>query len=485
MTKHVIIGAGPAGLTAAWELVGEDQDILILEADPCYVGGIARTVEYRGNRFDMGGHRFYSKSDAINRLWNTMLPSNFIQVPRLSRICYNKKFLPYPLQLWPTLKQLGFRMSGKIVLSYAYARLFPRKQEASFEDWVVNRFGYQLYSMFFKTYTEKVWGLACTEINKDWAAQRIRDLSMLEVIRNALIPAKDNPAIKTLITTFTYPRLGPGQLWEAVQDQVLAKGHRVEHDKEVVRINHRDGVVTSMETLDGGCYEGSHFYSTMTLKDLLNSMNPPPPPEVLRAGNALVYRDFLTVALIVDRPHLFSDNWIYIHDPSIFVGRIQNYKNWSPDMVADLSTTCLGMEYFCSRGDALWILDDEVLIKLAGEEVERIGLAPASDCIDGCVVRIPNAYPVYDGQYKQHRETIKTWLNSYFTNLYPAGRGGLHNYNSQDHSMMAAILSVRNMREHTEFDVWSINTDEEYAEEGTAHQDVERRLVPQRLSPKA
>lgn len=280
----------------------------------------------------------------------------------------------------------------------------------------------------------------------------------------------------------TYPRLGPGQLWEAVRDEILAHDGRLELDQTVVRVNHTDGVVTSVETLSGECYEGDHFYATLTLKDLLNSMNPPPPPEVLQAANALRYRDFLTVALIVDRPDLFDDNWIYIHDPGVHVGRIQNYKNWSPDMVADLSKTCLGMEYFCNRGDSVWTLDDDVLYKLAAEEVERIGLASVSDCIDACVVRIPNAYPVYDGDYKQHRETIKHWLNSYFTNLYPAGRGGLHNYNSQDHSMMSAILSVSNMQQCGVFDVWSINTDSEYAEEGESSQDIEERLVPRRLS---
>jgi protoporphyrinogen oxidase len=478
---HVVIGAGPAGLTAAWMLSKLGKDTIILESDPRYVGGIARTVEYKGNRFDMGGHRFYSKSDEINRLWEEMLPSGFIQVPRLSRIFYDQKFIPYPIEARATLRSLGFLRSLKIGMSYLRARLFPRRPEISFEDWIVNRFGYDLYVTFFKTYTEKVWGIPCTSINKDWAAQRIRGLTLFEAIKNALFPPKANSNIKTLIKTFTYPRLGPGQLWESVCDRVLANGGRLELDKTVVRMNHRDGVMRSVETQDGCTYEGSHYYITMTLRDFIDSLDPPPPPEVLRAAHSLVYRDFMTVALVVDRADLFPDNWIYIHDPGVHVGRVQNYKNWSKDMVADPSTTCLGMEYFCNQGDALWEMDDTDLIAMAAQEVERIGLAKASECVDGCVVRLVMTYPVYEGDYKTHRKIIKSWMNSYFKNVYPAGRGGLHNYNSQDHSMMAAILAVRNMSEGTVFDTWAINTDNEYAEEGAPRREIEERLVPSRI----
>ena len=479
--KNLVIGAGPAGLTAAWELARNDRRVHVLESDPTYVGGIARTVEYKGNRFDMGGHRFYSKSDHVNALWKEMLPEGFIQVPRLSRIYYDKKFFPYPIEARETLRQLGIFRSMSIGLSYLYARLFPRKPEASFEDWITNRFGSELYHTFFKTYTEKVWGIPCDKINKDWAAQRIRGLSLLGALKNALFPPKGNSDIKTLIKTFTYPRLGPGQLWESVRDQVLAKGNTLELNKTVVKLNHADGWMTSVETQDGSVYEADHFYVTMTLRDLIAGLNPAPPAEVRHAAKSLLYRDFLTVALVVNRENLFPDNWIYIHDPGVHVGRIQNYKNWSKAMMANQAQTCLGMEYFCNRGDDVWETRDEELIRLAGREVEAIGLAKASDCVDGCVVRIPNAYPVYDGDYKRHRETIRDWLNGHFKNVYPAGRGGLHNYNSQDHAMMAAVLAVRSMEEGQRHDVWSINTDEEYAEVGSGQKEIEQRLVPRRI----
>jgi protoporphyrinogen oxidase len=478
MERHIVIGAGPAGLTAAWELTKLAKEVHILEADPRYVGGIARTVTYKGNRFDIGGHRFYSKSAEINRLWQEMLPHDFIQVPRLSRIYYNQHFFSYPIEVRATLLGLGLGGSCKIGLTYLWARLRPRQPEVSFEDWIVNRFGYELFSTFFKTYTEKVWGMPCSEISKHFASQRIRGLSLSEAIKNALFPPKDNSSIKTLIKTFTYPRLGPGQLWERVRDEVLAHGNRLELGKTVVTMHHRDGHMIAVETQDGCVYEASHFYVTMPLKDFVNALNPPPPPEVLQAGNALRYRDFLTVALVVEQSHLFPDNWIYVHDPGVHVSRIQNYKNWSPDMVVDPAITCLGMEYFVNEGDQLWAMTETDLIRMAAQEVEQIGLAKASDCRDGCVVRLRKTYPVYDEHYQQHRQTLKHWCNAYFKNVYPAGRGGLHNYNSQDHSMMMAILSVRNMCQGTLFDVWAINTEDEYAEEGQARPEIEVRLAP-------
>jgi len=410
-----------------------------------------------------------------------MLPNDFIQVPRLSRIYYNRRFFPYPIELKATIGNLGLWTSLLIGLSYLRARALPRKHEVSFEDWIVNRFGHRLYSTFFKTYTEKVWGIPCTEISKDWAAQRIRGLSLIQAVKHALFSPKANSQIKTLIKTFSYPRLGPGQLWESVRDQILDAGNELELGKTVVKLNHHDGVMTSVETDDGCEYDGSHFYSTMTIRDFILSLSPEAPRPVRHAAESLKYRDFLTVALVIDRPELFPDNWIYIHDPGVNVGRIQNYKNWSRDMVADPSQACLGMEYFCDKGDRLWEMEDHQLVRLAAQEVDQIGLARASDVVDGCVVRVPNAYPVYDGDYRTHRETIKDWLNSYFLNVYPAGRAGLHTYNNQDHSMMAAILSVGNATEEAILDVWNINTDEEYGEEGRTQTPIEERLVPRRI----
>lgn len=470
-----MIGAGPAGLTAAWELANLQRPVLLLEADPHYVGGLARTVKYKGNRFDIGGHRFYSKSELINALWLEMLPNDFIEVSRLSRIYYDRKFFPYPLELGETLRNLGARRSFSFAWGYLEAQLFPRHPEISLEDWVINRFGNDLYHTFFKTYTEKVWGIPCISISKDFAAQRIRGLSLLRAVKDSLLPApRDNDGAKTLIKSFIYPRLGPGQLWESVLDRVLAEGNRLELGKTVVRVNHARGRVFSVGTQDGCTYEGDYFYPTMTLRDFILALDPPAAPKIRQAASSLSFRDFLIVALIVGKAELFPDNWIYIHDPGIHVGRIQNYKNWSSDMVADEGQTCLGMEYFCCRGDHLWEMNDSDLVKLAMREVDTIGVARASECVDGCVVRMPNAYPVYDQHYRQHRDTIKAWLSESLKNVFPCGRGGLHNYNSQDHAMMTAILSVQNMDQGLQADVWAVNTDEEYAETGEAA-NVERQ----------
>ena len=475
--KHVIAGAGPAGLTVAWELARRGEPSVVLEADPKYVGGLARTVRYKSHRFDIGGHRFYSKSNEITALWQEMLPSEFIQVPRLSRIYYNRTFFPYPIAIMPTLAGLGIVRSARMALSYMKARLFPRKPEVSFEDYIVNRFGYELYNTFFKAYTEKVWGMSCKKMSKDFAAQRIRNLSFLSAVRNALFPPKKGKELKTLIRTFAYPRHGPGQLWESVQAQAEAEGAKVVMGKKVTKVRHQNGVVTAYETADGEVYEGEHFYSTMPLRELILALDPPAPPEVQASARALHYRDFLTVALMVRKPDLFPDNWIYVHDPSVHVGRIQNYKNWSAAMVGEPGMTCLGLEYFCNEDEPLWNLPDADLVKLAGQEVEKIGLAKADDCFDGEVVRMRRAYPVYDGEYMGHRERLKAYLGT-FRNLQCAGRGALHSYNSQDHSMMAAIYCVRNVFEGGTLDPWMINTEEEYAEEGELKKKFEERLVP-------
>lgn len=479
--RHVVIGAGPAGLTAARELVRLGRPVLVLEADPTYVGGIARTVEYKGNRFDMGGHRFYSKSGPINDLWDEMLPGGFLQVPRLSRIYYDRRYFQYPIEVFEALSKLGPRRATRIAASYLRAKLRPVRPEESVEDWVVNRFGRELYETFFRSYTEKVWGIPCRDINKDFAAQRIRDLSMWRVLRTAVARTRPDPGIKTLITTFKYPRHGPGELWEAVRDDVVARGGQVAMGRQVVRIRHHDGKVTAVETADGHTVGGAEFYSTMPLRDLVRALAPEAPPAVADAAARLTFRDFLTVALVVRRPDVFPDNWIYVHEPDVAVGRIQNYKNWSPHMVADPATTCLGMEYFCTRGDDVWAMADDALVELAARELDDIGLARKDDCVDGTVVRVPDAYPVYDAGYRERRQVVQDWLNATFTNLHPAGRGGLHNYNSQDHSMMAGLLQARGADDGRRYDVWALNTDEEYAEEGSPDAGLEARLVARPL----
>jgi protoporphyrinogen oxidase len=486
--RHVVVGAGPAGLTIARQLVRTDEEVLVLEADPRYVGGLSRTVTYEGHRFDVGGHRFYTKSERIDELWHEMLPGEFVEVERLSRIHYDGRFFPYPLELGPTLRTLGLRRSARIGASYLRARLAPRQPEQSFEDWIVNRFGRELYRTFFKTYTEKVWGMPCHEISKDFAAQRIRGLTFLGAATSwprRWTRAGDGEKVKTLIERFTYPRLGPGQLWEAVRDDVVARGGTVEMGRRVVAV-HRDRdrrKAVAVETAGGTRYEADVFYSTMTLRDLVTQLRPEPPRDVRDAARHLRFRDFLTVAVVVERPRLFPDTWIYIHDPHVRVGRIQNYKNWSADMVGDPAVTCLGLEYFCNRGDPLWAMGDDELVAMAGRELQALGLVDAADCRDGCVLRVTDAYPVYDADYLRHRRTIRSWLAANVTNVFPAGRGGLHNYNSQDHAMMTGLLAVRNALEGRDFDVWAINTEEEYAETGAASASLDRRLVPAPIPP--
>src|SRR5262245_19298169 len=392
-TKVAIIGAGPAGLTAGYLLSKEDVDVVVLEADPVYVGGISRTVTYNGFHFDIGGHLFLSKSKAVEDLWTEILPNYMLVRPRSSRIFYGGKFYSYPLRPFEALLKLGIFKSTLCILSWFKARLFPVRNPRNFEEWVSNQFGKRLFNTFFKTYTEKVWGMSCKEISADWAAQRIKGLSLSTAILNAVLPKrtpKDRGAlIKTLIDSFRYPRKGPGMLWEACAQRVQAQGGVLRMGRKVVgchldagaghwRIQHRgdDGKVE--EVL------GGHVISSAPLRELSHALTPALPEPALQAASALRYRDFLTVVLILKDRQLFDDNWIYIHDPDVKVGRIQNFKSWSPEMVPDESLCCYGLEYFCFEGDGLWAASDEQLIAQAKKELEQIGLAKATDVLDGC-----------------------------------------------------------------------------------------------------
>jgi protoporphyrinogen oxidase len=396
-------------------------------------------------------------------MWREVLSeTDFLRRQRLSRIYYNKRFFHYPLRPANALLGLGVWNSALILASYLYAQLFPQRPENTFEQWVSNRFGERLYRTFFKTYTEKVWGISCNKISAEWAAQRIKGLSLLSAVKNALL-AQQSPeksrVIKTLIDAFDYPRLGPGMIWETV----AARVHEVRLGAEVKKIFWNANRVEAVETGDGNRVEGGHFISSMPLRELVQRLSPPAPAAVRGAADGLKYRDFLTVALILDRADVFPDNWIYIHDPDVKMGRIQNFKNWSPDMVPDANTTCLGLEYFCFAGDGLWATRDEELIALGKREIEMLGLARATDVVDGCVVRMPKAYPVYDAAYSEHLRVVREFLGT-ITNLQVVGRNGMHRYNNQDHSMLTAMLAVENIL-GARHDLWSVNDEREYIEE--------------------
>jgi protoporphyrinogen oxidase len=460
----IIVGAGPAGLTAAYELMKAGYRPILFEKSHI-VGGISRTESYRGYYFDMGGHRFFTKIEEVSAIWHTVMKEDFLKRPRLSRIYYDNKFLFYPLRPLNAFVNLGLVEAILVVLSYIKMQIFPYSHEDTFEQWVSNRFGKRLYRLFFETYTEKVWGIPCSEISADWAAQRIRGLSLPAAVRNALLKP-GGQTITTLIEEFEYPRTGPGALWNRVKDLLAKNGFSTSMGTEVIRVHH-DGprfAAVTIKDREGQCWvTGTHLISSMPLGDLILRLDPPAPPDVQAAAAALSYRDFVTVALIVNQPALFPDNWIYIHSPEVEVGRIQNFKNWSPDMVPDPSKTSLGLEYFCNAGDDIWNMSMEALVELGKQELQQIGLACAADVQDGTVFRQPKAYPVYTGEYKAHLRLIKDYLSS-FDNLQTIGRNGLHRYNNQDHSMLTGILAARNVQGENH-DVWQVNIEQAYLEE--------------------
>jgi protoporphyrinogen oxidase len=460
----VIIGAGPAGLTAAHELAKLNLRPIILEKGD-KVGGLARTESYRGFYFDMGGHRFFTKVQEVKRMWHEVLGQDFLRRPRLSRIYYNGKFFHYPLKPINALVGLGLWESIRIGLSYLRWQISPYRYEESFEQWVTNRFGKRLFEIFFKTYTEKVWGIPCSELKAEWAAQRIKDLSLKTVLLSMFV--KPKKTIKTLIDQFDYPRRGPGMMWNAVKERIETRGGEVHVNTSVVGIHRNGKGIESVVVGSNGHQEiirGTHFISSMPLTEFIKKLDPPAPPAILQAAEKLKYRDFLTVCLIVNKPDLFPDNWIYVHDPEVKVGRIQNFKNWSPDMVPDSAKTSLGLEYFCTEGDELWNMSDDELINLGRRELERIGLALAADIEDGCVFRIPKAYPIYDAEYREHLATMREFVAS-LENYQTIGRNGLHRYNNQDHAMFTGMLAVRNIIFGEKNDIWSVNTEQEYHEE--------------------
>jgi len=467
----VVIGAGPAGLTAARELTKAGLRPLVVEKRAS-VGGLARTEVFKGFRFDMGGHRFFTKVEEVKKIWREVLGEDFLQRPRLSRIYYNRRFFYYPLRLLDTLLKLGPWLAATIVLSYLRWQVFPHPREDTFEQWVTNRFGRRLFRIFFKTYTEKVWGIPCSELRAEWAAQRIKDLSLKTALLHMLV--RPRTTIRTLIEEFEYPRLGPGMMWQAVADEIQLDQGVLRLNSDVVSVRRTgcriDGVVIRSDGREE-LIESSHFISSMPVTELVAKLSPPAPAEVRNAAAKLVYRDFLTVCLIVNKPDLFPDNWIYVHSPEVLVGRVQNFKNWSPDMVPDAGKTSLGLEYFCAENDSLWNMPDAELVELGKRELERIGLARAADVADGCVFRTDKAYPVYDAGYRECLATVRVFVDG-LENLQTIGRNGLHRYNNQDHAMLTGLLAVRNLLLGQQNDLWSVNTDQEYHEQAPTEDEV-------------
>ena len=483
-----VIGAGPAGLTAAYLLCKDGHRVVVYEKDPKYVGGISRTESYMGYHFDIGGHRFFSKSKEVEDFWTEILGDDMIERPRSSRIYYNKKFFSYPLMAMEALQKLGVIESGLCIISYLKAKLFPIKNPLNFEEWVTNHFGKRLFNIFFKTYTEKVWGIPCSEISADWAAQRIKGLSLSSAIKNAFVKPGNggdkDKIIKTLIDTFRYPRLGPGMMWEACAEKIRGFGVEIKMNSGVKGLSLENGrwaVDGENNSSEGGF---DYVVSSAAIRDLIPHIYPVVSDKALQASQQLNYRDFLTVVLILKDKNVFTDNWIYIHDPSVKVGRVQNFKSWSPYMVPDASMACYGLEYFCFEGDGMWTSLNDDLITLGKNEMETIGLGKAADVLHGYVVRQPKAYPVYDKMYKDHVNTIREELH-HFPGLYLVGRNGMHKYNNQDHSMMTAMLAARNITAGKElYNLWNVNADAVYHEGGERGAEEGGRMIPRKVENK-
>jgi protoporphyrinogen oxidase len=481
----VVIGAGPAGLTAAFDLVKREVPVTVIEGDSM-VGGISRTAEREGWRFDIGGHRFFTKVPEVEALWHEILPDeDFLMRPRMSRIYYRGKFYDYPLKAGNALGNLGIIEAARCVLSYGWARVRPPKNMDTLEGWIIARFGKRLYNHFFKTYNEKLWGVPVDELPADFAAQRIKNMSLFNAVMNALKPKTNQKEITSLIEEFQYPKYGPGMMWERAASQVEERGGTIVLEEKVRTVHWEEGKgVTGVTTVVTGgygpgagapeatrkdvgtehTYPADEVISSMPFSSLIKALDPKPPADVLAAADALKFRDFLTVAVVVPESAGFPDNWIYIHSPEVGVGRIQNFGTWSPYLVKE-GRTCLGLEFFVSVGDETWNRKDEDLVEQAKRELGILGLVDPSLVERGFVVRMPKAYPFYDAHYKDNVDIMRAWIAENAPNLHPVGRNGMHRYNNQDHSMFTALITVQNMIEGTSRDVWSVNVEEDYHEE--------------------
>jgi protoporphyrinogen oxidase len=466
MGTTLVLGGGPAGLTAGYLLGKAERAVVVLEAQD-QVGGLAKTIEIDGFRFDLGGHRFFTKSLEVETLWREILGEEFLLRPRMSRIYWNKRFLDYPLRGSDVVRKLGPVELTRCMASYLRAAAARNPVEESLEDWVTNRFGRRLFELFFKSYTEKVWGVPTSEIRAEWAAQRIKGLSFLAAAKAAFFG--DNGNVKSLISEFNYPRFGPGQMWEAMTGAIEEQGGEVRLEAPVERLELLGGRVAEVAAGDELYELPDAVISSLPLREIVTMTRPRAPREIVEAALGLRYRDFLTVALVVDGEDLFPDNWIYIHEPSVRVGRIQNYRSWSPWMVPDPDKACVGLEYFCFAGDELWTMSDDELVELAANELEKLGLAPRSKVERGFATRVPKAYPIYDADYADRVAVVRSWLEG-IENLQQVGRNGLHRYNNSDHSMLTAMRAVDNLVDGLDHDIWAVNADSVYHE---THEEAE------------
>ncbi|MBN1549190.1 NAD(P)/FAD-dependent oxidoreductase [Candidatus Babeliales bacterium] len=500
--KALIIGAGPAGLTAAYELLQKTDVAPIVFEKSGHIGGISKTVNYKGNRIDIGGHRFFSKSDRVMTWWDKILPFQTLHDvdpterddlmlvrQRKSRIYFTRQFFDYPLKLTPTtIRQLGFVKTTKMGMSYMRSLAFPIRNEQHLEHFFINRFGRELYQTFFKSYTEKVWGIECDKISPEWGAQRIKGLSIATAIKHfakSLLPKETTDVAQketetTLIEQFLYPKYGPGQMWEEVARQVHNQGGQVLLHRKIVKIHSSDGKLTGVDVLNSETNEietihGDYVFSTMPVQELIESLGNTVPDEMRMIGSGLMYRDFITVGLLCNKLKIrdkgntsrvgVRDNWIYIQEPDVTVGRLQIFNNWSPYMVADPETAWIGLEYFCQEGDELWNMKDHELIAFGAGEMEKIGILNKEDVLDGTVLRVEKTYPAYFGTYNRFDE-LRSYLDT-FSNLFLIGRNGMHRYNNQDHSMLTAMTAVDSVisGDTSKSHIWSVNTEKEYHEE--------------------
>jgi protoporphyrinogen oxidase len=457
----LVLGGGPAGLTAGYLLGKTERDVVVLEAED-QVGGLAKTVEIDGYRFDLGGHRFFTKSVEVDTLWHEILGEEFLLRPRMSRISWNNRYLDYPLRGTDVIRKLGPVELARCMASYLRASVRRDKKDESLEDWVTNRFGRRLYELFFKSYNEKVWGVPPSEIRAEWAAQRIKGLSFFSAAKAAFF-GNDGNKVKSLISQFNYPRFGPGQMWDAMTAAIEAQGGEVKLETPVERLEIAGDRIVEVEAGGVSYTLPEAVISSLPLRNVVEMARPHAPQEVVAAARGLRYRDFLTVALVVDGDDLFPDNWIYIHEPGVRVGRIQNLRSWSPWMVPDPDKSCVGLEYFCFAGDDLWSMDDDALVELAARELEQLGLAPRSQVERGFAIRVPKAYPIYDADYADRVAVIRSWLDG-IENLQQVGRNGLHRYNNSDHSMLTAMRAVDNLLAGAHHDIWEVNAESVYHE---------------------